>query len=209
MLNMVDAQKVRVLESNTTYRLADLIFRKGIRWQIDRNTILADKAYDETILKDYLKGMRQEEDWKHLKAVVLSHSRRYQVPHSDELVIHLRLGDIMGESTEFASRGFERAFKVYGDFDIDLPKDIKSVSIVTALHFGANELNNKYFYSALAHERSLRVVRALKSNLESKGYSPKLVSSENVDSDFCYLASSNYFVRSYSRLSDFICSGTR
>lgn len=194
--------QIEILKENSIYRLSDLIQRKGVRWQQDRNRILEDPAYNGTVLYDYLTNMANEDDWITLKAVVERHAKRYLAPSDNELVVHLRLGDIMAESEEFKSRSFHKSLRVYGAFDIDLPNAIEKVTIVTALHFGANELNGKYFYSEQAHERSLEVIEALKAILLSRGLPLNIQSSSKIDMDFCYLVGARYLVKSFSQMSE-------
>lgn len=195
---------VETLKNNSVYRLSDLIHRKGIRWEQDRATILEDAQYCNTVLYDYLTKMRFEDDWQVFEAVVVEHSKKYTTPAESDLVVHLRLGDIMEDSDEFRNRSYEKYQRVYGEFDLKIPKNVTRVAIVTALHFGANELNNRYFFTDTAQARSLEILALFRSKLVARGVQVDIQSSSNVDEDFCFLASSKLFVKSYSAMSDLV-----
>ena len=195
---------VETLKNNSVYRLSDLIHRKGIRWEQDRATIIDDPQYLNTLLYDYLSEMRFECDWQVFRSVVAKHSKKYTAPLKGDLVVHLRLGDIMEDSDEFRSRGYEKFTRVYSKFDSTIPKSVSRVVIVTALHFGANEVNNKYFFTDTAHNRSQKVLDLFRERLIEKGYPVVIQSSSNVDEDFCFLARSKLFVKSYSEMSNLV-----
>ena len=195
---------VAVLKNNSVYRLSDLIHRKGVRWERDRATILESSQYENTLLYDYLSKMRFEDDWQTFKSVVIDQSKKYATPSESDLVVHLRLGDIMEDSDEFRGRSYEKYKSVYGKFDLTIPKSVSRVVIVTALHFGANEVNNKYFFTDTAHNRSQKVLDLFRERLIEKGYPVVIQSSSNVDEDFCFLARSKFFVKSYSEMSNLV-----
>ena len=88
---------IKILRTNSIYRVTDIIFRKGIRWEQDRKSILTEPLYKNTILYDYLSQMNHEEDLETFKRVVIHHQQKYELPSPNTLVVHLRLGDIMDD----------------------------------------------------------------------------------------------------------------
>jgi hypothetical protein len=196
---------VRSLPDNPVYRLTDLICRKGIRWEEDRATILGNREYRDTILYDYLSLLRSEEDMNLFRRVVRKHQERYSLPPADCLVVHLRLGDVMDDHEDQRWRSFERSLSLYSHLCLPSLPRINKAIIVTALHFGANDLNGKYFYSEKAASRSYQVLDRLSETLSSHGLSVAIQSSENVDADFCFMAASRYFLKGISGLSDLVC----
>jgi|TARA_R110000824_G_scaffold356208_1_gene543407 hypothetical protein len=76
--------------------------------------------------------------------------------------------------------------------------------VVTALHFGANTRNNRYFYSDKARDISFEVLRDFEKQSNDIGLEVDVFSSENVDADLAYMASSKFFVCGSSHLSSII-----
>ena len=131
--------------------------------------------------------------------------KKYPTPSFNELVIQVRLGDIMNTVDYDLSRKKSEIF--YSNFfnyiDLNL-SCIKHITVVTALHFGSNEINGKYFYTEEAEARSYKIIENLKSQCFDKGYDLKIYSHEDIDKDICYLAGSKFFVKGITPLSDLI-----
>jgi hypothetical protein len=203
--SQIDCDKqVKTLKENRVYRVSDLFFREGMRWQRDRETILTNPEYRNTILYDYLRTKEGEEDFHALRRVVREHTSRkqYKIPDEDDLVVHMRLGDVMKVPQRF-NKAIARYSKLYNKTDLE-PHSFSKTVVVTALHFGANELNGKYFYSDLAKEKSFEVLRAFERRTNEFGLTLSVVSNENVDSDICFMASSRFFVKGLSGFSEIV-----
>ncbi|MCB1865664.1 MAG: hypothetical protein KDG50_09555 [Chromatiales bacterium] len=197
--------EVKLLASNSVYRITDIVLRKGLRWQRDRDTILADRQYSGTILRDYLCNMRRENDWETWRNVVSMHCKHYAVPPPDSLVIHLRLGDVMDDwENDDHSRHFSRAVRAYARLPLQRFPGVKSATIVTAMHFGSNDLNLSYYPSKRAVRRSLKLLRLVAEQLKQQGVSVRIQSSTNIDEDLCYMASAHQFLGGMSGLSDLV-----
>ena len=139
------------------------------------------------------------------KKVVRTHQKKYEAPSEDTLVVHLRLGDILDDySNDRTYRHFENCKKIYSLLDLqELPK-LKKATIVTALHFGANEINDSYFYTERAKERSFELLDLVTNELRKMGLEVSYESNENIDRDICYMVGSKYFLKSLSGLSDIV-----
>ncbi|NEQ49253.1 MAG: hypothetical protein F6K11_03845 [Leptolyngbya sp. SIO3F4] len=197
-------ENIKILKANQVYRVSDLVFCKGIRWQQDRKTILSDPQYRETILYSYLTQKRYEKDFKIFKRVVRAHQTKYAKPSSNSLVIHLRLGDVMDDMN--GKSLYEKSREIYKNLHlIGLPK-VKHATIVTALHFGANSLNGKYFYSDIAKEKSFEILQLLSDKLKIDGLDISYKSTENIDEDLCFMSGSTYFLKGLSGFSDLVSS---
>ncbi|MCH7790032.1 MAG: hypothetical protein IH940_11415, partial [Acidobacteria bacterium] len=111
----IDIDAVEVFRENSTYRIGDLFYRKGVRWEKDRAAVLREPHFGSTILHDYLVAMNHEEDFATLGRVVRAHVERngYPQPPADELVIHLRLGDLMQRGLPYGKRRHRRAHRMY------------------------------------------------------------------------------------------------
>lgn len=203
--------ELKVLKENKFYRFADLFFQAGMRWRSDRDTILGEDQYKNTILRKYLEQKKSEIDYVTLKRVVTEHAslNKYSVPTENELVIHLRCGDIFDESDPYyrvvvqqdkmmSSNLFSKKFGAIHY------KHIDKVSVVTALHFGANELIQRFFYSDQIYKNNINFLKSFEKRINDCGHEMNLVSNNDFDLDFCYMANSKWFVKSPSRISNLV-----
>ena len=191
---------IKILKTNQVYRVTDLIFRRGVRWEQDREAILSDPQYSDTILYAYLTQKKRENDLATFRKIVRQFQDRYEQPSLSSLVVHLRLGDVMDDWDDNHPQKYLQTKKMFQDLILEDLPDIKNATIVTALHFGANPINNMYFYSDKAKQRSFDILNLVSDQLQKKGMKVSYKSSEDIDEDLCYLAGSKYFLRS---LSDF------
>ena len=90
---------------------------------------------------------------------------------------------------------------IYNDFYREISvRNIKKVTIVTALHFGANEVNNLFFYNKRDHDRSLDLLQSIKSQTERLGLEVNIYSNEDVDADLSYMCYSKMFIPSLATM---------
>jgi hypothetical protein len=201
-MNQPSRDGIKILKANQVYRVSDLVLCKGVRWQQDHATILEDPEFHGSILHDYLKEKSAQSDMAAFKRVVDAHKAKYEKPAADTLVIHLRLGDIMDDGQDW--RTYKKYKNVYGALPLEPRSEVDKATIVTALHFGANPVNGKYFYSDRARDRSFEVLQLLTEDLQARGFEVSYKSSENIDEDICFMAGSRYFVKALSELSNLI-----
>jgi len=203
--------QLKVLKENKHYRFSDLFHRWGVRWNFDRNYILRKDEYKNSILRKYLEQKTKEIDYKTLNKIVKEYSckKNLKLPKASELVIHLRCGDYFDKKEGNCwQKALNQENVLYKLLDQNFPQfqnnGIEKITIVTALHFGANELNNRYFYSDEIYNENLKFLKNVESKINSLGYELNLVSNNDFDLDFCYMANSNYFIKSTSNVSDII-----
>ena len=206
MIQKIDLQKISILKENQVYRIADLFAGIGIRFQRDRNSILTDPQYKNTILFDHLQSKQKNRDILTMQKTIDRHIalHNYPTPEENELVMHLRLGDALDEKKHLDN--YYKTYK-YLKKKIDFKKFSK-VSIVTALHFGHFDDHPEgplYIFSKKAKENSFTFFRYVESQINESGHSVNLISSDNIDQDFCYMAKSQWFVQSKRGFSHLIC----
>ena len=198
--------EVKILKENRFYRISDL-FKVPCKaqksaWIRSREEILNNKEFSNTILYDYLKNKKHEEDVVTLKKIVSEHTlkNKYNIPHKDELVFHIRLGDVCRNDHNGHGK-FLRRLKttycngLYQKIDIDYKK-IKKITFVTALHYGGYECNFRgRHYDFRFEEQSVRnsfeTLGEIEKQTNMLGFELNIKSSENVDEDFCYMANAN------------------
>ena len=192
--------QLKVLKENKFYRFSDLFSRKGMRWESDRKTILQNVEFEDTILRKYLEQKKHEEDYVTLKKIVADHTKlnNYKIPTEKELVIHLRLGDTFTkEFFEFWKENIiKKSNSIFKKDSIIYSDQIDKVTIVTALHFGANELIQSFFYTDESYAKNIDFLKSFEQKVNDCGFELNLISNENVDVDLGYMAKSNHFVKS-------------
>jgi hypothetical protein len=200
---------VKELTHNTTYRISDLVYRLGVRWEQDRQTILSDQRFRGTILHRYLTEMKHEEDFTTLRIATQRRSAALSIDQArdDELVVHLRLGDVMETAKHLRTPRLRKMAIIYDEFAGRLNLDMTSIrraTIVTALHFGANDQRGRFFASDTARRNSLSFLNHVAGQFIDQGLAVRLRSSDNIDADFCFMASSRHFLLGQSGMSDLI-----
>ena len=186
-------KKISILEYNNVYRLSD-IFHGWDKSADLPGKIQKDSKFKNTIAYDYLANKKNEADLEVFKEVVERHSKKYPKPCKSELVIHLRLGD-QGWSEDVTIK--------YAKLKDHIKKcAIKTVSIVTALHFEninhPSTAQNKVESSEECISKSLELIESLLRLLKTLEVNVKIISNSNIDQDFCYMVNSHFFMKSVS-----------
>ena len=192
-------RQVQALKENSDYRIADAFLARGPDWQQIRKTIRDSDKYKNTVLYEYLTRMRHEGDFPVLRTVV--GERTNTRPGDNELVIHLRLGDVMKTEDH---RGFRSSLANYGNLwkRFRFPPFIKDATIVTALHFSPNVGKGRYNFTEDAVEKSAAVFSTVEAQLAKTGLAVKVQSSTDVDEDFAYMCNAKFFLKGLTVMSD-------
>lgn len=210
MINNNFRNDVRVLKENKHYRFSDLFFKKGIRWENDRNTILNDIKFKDSILRQYLEQKTKEQDYETLKEIIKDYisKNNLKCPSESELVIHLRCGDIFEKIDKADARRVKKQYILIDNLFKKQKKiftnKINKVSVVTAMHFGANELNQKYFYSKEVYNENIKFLEFFEGVINNIGYELNIISNNDFDQDLCYMAGSNFFLKGISNVTDIV-----
>ena len=120
------------------------------------------------------------------------------LPDADELVIHMRLGDIMEPAAmarvqKLRIATIKHVSTFVTDHKLDSPDwPYNKASIVTALHYGNNTDTGLYAYSDESRDNSIAALKDLAESIEAVDLPVTLVSNENIDLDFCYCIFANY-----------------
>ena len=207
MINQIDIQKISILRENKVYRIADLFNESGIRFKSDINSIFTDSQYKNSILFDYFQSKQKLKDITTMQKVIDQHIDlyNYPIPEKNELVIHLRLGDLLNQK-----KVENHYYQMFEGLNKKINfKNFSKISIVTALHFGSFDDHPKgrplYMFSEKTKEKSFNLFRFIESQINTAGHSVNLISSDNIDQDFCYMSKSQWFVKSKRGFSFLIC----
>lgn len=180
------------------YRLGDAVLRRDQaygRAALDM-VARAGRFFEGTLLHGYAHRIDRDSpapQWPVLRGLVRHTSQRlgFDLPGNDELIVHLRLGNAKG----YAGAATTFVDSIVAILD-DLGPAVSSVSVVTAVHFGATFLDrhrdgDRPARAAAEHRRTVAEIMQL---LSVRNLAARLISRADVDLDFCTLANARYLV---------------
>ena len=152
-------EKIRVLKNNKVYRIGDLVYCRGPkRWLMDRISIINKLKYRNTILYNYLKEINIQKDagntndgveWtkfiKSIKKFYEDNLTNLKIDNS-ELCINIRCGDIVTDNQWHKSCYIFNPEKIIEDINIKISDQIERITIVAAMHYGSDEIDNRFFF---------------------------------------------------------------
>ena len=114
----------------------------------------------------------------------------YELPLISELVIHLRLGDVVVKNW-FLNKNYINIIKQYINNN-----NISKVTFCTAFHYGNNVTQKLWIYSDKKHNKNINKLNIVFSNvLKHFNIVIDVRSSADIDSDFIYMIKAKYFVK--------------
>lgn len=184
--------RIVILRSNPHYRMGDVIYRKGLRYEDSTAQVLRLDQFNGTILKDYIQQVENIDvpDLPLLVNIAQKRisSRNMPLPQDDELVIHVRAGDTV-----------ELEWYLKKDYQSEIEKHLPSIkSCAFVICYAFQEFHEKDWWMFSYDKLTENMVRVKALFLKLlKAYPDiefKVVSNTNIDDDFCYMARSSYFV---------------
>lgn len=192
---------IRVMKSNKFYRLGDLMLRSGMRWEQDRNVVLNEPEYEGSLLREYLEMLEDPINGRFnalaLKKTIAKQCAQKSITTNDNAIyIHLRTGDILLAGKRFKDAHIFNSEKLLSKIGFHLLKNINlnEVVIVTAMHFGDNEMNGKWIHDTNIEEENKKLISEILKNIfEKHNLKLSLLPSngsniENVDNHFLTLS---------------------
>lgn len=200
--------KIQLLKSNQHYRFGDVIFHFGYYWKESTKFILEHNDFKNSILRNYIEkcsdnnlGSKNSEYVKLLSdiAQVKIKEKKYTLPEDDELVIHLRLGDVVVHNW-FLKKNYRNIIENY------ITKyNITKVTLCCAFHYGNFTEKNLWIYSDEKHQKNILLLSKVLINImEIPNIYIDIISSKNPDDDFIYMVNSKYFVKDVGGFSNII-----
>ena len=187
------------------YRFGDVVLHKGHYWRESTEFVLAQDHLKGTILREYLERCpdrnltRVNPDRLRLLYSILQR-KGYPRPAPDELVIHLRAGDVV-QSKGFLKKDYLQIIQQFVD-----AHRIKRVTFCTAFHYGNNITQNKWLFTPEKHQLNLQKMTNLFTRVLSRF--PQLQvdvkSSSDIDEDFVYMVAATHFVQDVGGFSQLI-----
>ena len=124
--------QVVILKENSDYRVGDIVNHSGLRWLHSKDQILNNPKYEDTILKRHLLENEDNDFPKLLECVQkYNQEKKLPVPTKNEIVIHLRLGDVCIHKW-FMQKDYVKCIK-----NIMKNNEINKITIVTCFAYQA------------------------------------------------------------------------
>jgi hypothetical protein len=194
------------VDTKRHYRFADVIYHKGNYWNESTQFILNQPHLKESILRIYIEQCPDKNlvcvNKNHLK--VLSHiinlkKDYYELPLPNELVIHLRLGDVV-DFKQFLNKNYINIIRQY-----IRNHSIIKVTFCTAFHYGNNITQKIYLYTDAKHQQNIDKLQELfKKILDNFTILIDVKSSADIDNDFIYMVMAKHFVPDFGGFSQLI-----
>lgn len=203
---------IKTIKQNSNYRVSDIINKKGQRWEHSGNMILNNKNYNETILQKYLKinGLNNNPNFDVLFKIIEEHgqSKKFAIPEDNELVIHLRMGDVVS-SNKFVKKKY---IKLINDMLVN-NSNLNKITIVTCFSYSAWSKSSLYLrtneplweYTEEKQKKNIKRITQLLNDIKKNFPTMDLniYSNRNIDKDMCYCVLAKHFIpdqRGFSNL---------
>jgi len=207
--------KICLLKSNSDYRVGDIIFHKGWgpkrdQWRESQKNVLNKEEFNGTILKEYIikTNYNKRIPIPRSKIGEFFHEiinkkiieKNYLIPHKNELVIHLRVGDTIS-GKNFLIKPYIQLIQDSVNND-----NITHVTFVTGFHYGNNTIRpgtTLFKYNDNKHNKNIvKLTKLFKSVvLEFPLLNIDVMSSTDIDRDLVYMCKANHFIRDHGGFS--------
>lgn len=200
--------KIVLLKENSHYRFGDVVKMRGYYWSDSQKEILNDNKYKQSILHEYLKIVdinkkTEKERIKNLANISLKKIQNVSVilPKNNELVIHLRLGDVV-EVGNIVCKNYNALIERY-----ITNHNISHVTFCTCFHYGNYVERGLWIYSEDKHKKNIVKVKKMLVNVISNFENRVKIdvkSSNQIDDDFLYMIAAKHFERDFGGFSELI-----
>ena len=178
------------------YRLGDAVLKRDTSYgkQAFERATAEPSPFPGSLLDSYARLINHastDPQWKILRAVTRRRTAdlRLELPRTDELVVHLRLGN---------AKGFDQPVETFVDYltQMRTAEGFERLTIVSAIHFGALYVAKHRESAQVESEISeaTSTVARIIEELVAAGLDVQLRSNDEIDDDFCYLAGARRMV---------------
>tara|TARA_Y100000310_G_C20547700_1_gene746434 strand:- start:182 stop:961 length:780 start_codon:yes stop_codon:yes gene_type:complete len=210
------------MKSNRFYRFGDLIFARGRRWENDRKIILKNSNYKNSLLRVILEAADIKEVITKDKLSEICQNYIYPKSFSEFeniLNIQIRTGDVVANPQGIIGKHRGRKIHYISNpekllFDIDkylnVNKKINSINIITAMHFGDNDVHDIWRFNKTLLEKNKQLIYKIFYKINKEFDLPITVEKshecdiKNTDSNFLKLCYSKDVILDHSAYCDLI-----
>ena len=205
--------KIKTLKHNSDYRVADILFKKGERWEHSANMVLVNEKYNDTILQTYLKlnSISKNYNLRMLLDIIEIYNKNNNlpIPEENEVVLHLRMGDVVVKSS-FLSKDYINLLNNL----VNKNPNINKITIVTCFAYGewsAESLHLRkkaplWNYTEKKQQENISKLKTLiqKINNNFPKINLDIMSNYEIDKDICYCVLSKNFIMDIGGFSDLL-----
>ena len=200
-MNLIN--NIKILKHNSDYRVSDVIYKLGERWEHSGNMILKNEKYNETILQEYLKiiGIYDNFNLNILLEIIKKYNsnNNLPIPQDNEIVIHLRLGDVVVHNWFLSKNYIELINNILKNNN-----NINKITFVTCFSYQEWSPEQLYLrknaplweYTEEKHNKNIEQINILFNNIISllPNIEINIYSNYNIDYDMCYCVLSKHFI---------------
>jgi hypothetical protein len=206
-MNLVN--NIKTLKDNSDYRVSDIMFKLGPRWEQSGNMVLKDEKYKGTILREYLQinGLYNIPNLNLLLKIIEKHNsdNNLPIPQDDEIVIHLRLGDVIFHTWFLTKNYIEEINNI-----LKKNNNINKITFVCCFSYQVWSKDSLYLrkeddplwdeplweYTEEDQNKNIEKTKILFNNIVNffPNMEIKVYSNINIDSDICYCSLSKNFI---------------
>ena len=181
--------RIKVARSVRDYRVGDVLYHRGHKWELSLARIVSQPEYEGSILRRYFEAHSGNgTDWSLLKRIVdeWAAEHRVELPAEDEVVVHVRAGDAIVQD-RFALN-VEGYVQELARLSRTAGRPLE-VAIVIAFTYGDYQEERKWVYSEESLHENKQATKAFFDRLRKiPGLEYRIVSHKNPDSDLAFLA---------------------
>jgi len=194
---------IKILKHNSDYRVADIIYKSGERWEHSGNMVLKNEKYKETILQEYLKinGLYNNPNLDILLKIIEKYNshNNLPIPQNNEIVIHLRMGDVVVHNWFLSKNYIELINNI-----LMKNNNINKVTLVTCFAYqewSKESLHLRKFaplwdYTEEKQNKNIKKTNILLNDIQHSfpNIEIKIYSNCDIDKDICYCVLSKNFI---------------
>jgi len=204
---------IKTIKHNSDYRVADIINKRGERWEHSGNMVLNNEKYNGTILQTYLKinGLYNNLKLDILLNIIEKYNldNKLPIPHENEIVIHLRMGDVVVHNWFLNKNYIELINNI-----LIKNNNINKITFVTCFAYQEWSKESLYLrkhaplwnYTEEKQNKNIEKIKLLLSKIKKifPNIEIKIYSNYNIDNDICYCVLSKNFIYDKGGFSDLL-----
>jgi hypothetical protein len=188
---------INTIKSQRDYRVGDIMYRWGLKWEESMHNVLNQPAYKGTILHDYLIANNGNTipNAKLLGDIINLHAQRKgleSIPNS--IGVHIRAGDVISIPHRFLSIDYSSKAEAI----ISANPEVLTVLLVTCFTYGDFYERNLWEFTDVkqqANELCLQILFEEINRRLGKKLKLEIHSSRDADDDMIILFKSDHFIR--------------
>jgi predicted RNA-binding protein with RPS1 domain len=200
-MNLID--NIKILKHNSDYRVSDIVYKLGERWTHSGDMVLKNEKYEKTILHKYLKinGLNNKPNLDILLKIIEKYNSHHNlpIPQNNEIVIHLRLGDVVVHDWFLSKNYIELINNI-----LKKNNNINKITFVTCFAYQEWSKESLHLrkqaplweYTEEKQNKNIQKINILFNNILRlfPNMEINIYSNDDIDKDMCYCVLSKNFI---------------